>query len=124
MQALSEENTQSVTACIREGGTFTYECIVRDVTGIGLTVWSGESFKCMGSSNMITLTHSLYTNSEQSRPIVCGNFSAMVVGANGSDYISSLTFVGSAELDGTVINCALSGVILVKSITTKIGGKF
>ena len=119
MQAFSGENTQS--KCMLGGTTNNYECTVTDTTSIGLTIWTGDAFKCAESSNQITLTHSRY-NHDSGLSNECGNFSAMSVGVNRSEYTSRLTFFGDTKLNGTTINCTLSNVVLVKKIVVRVGG--
>ena len=109
------------TQCIPEGTPYSYECSVEDMSGIGSTHWLGESFKCMESSNRIRLTHSLYYFGEHA---ACGNFSAVSISiTNRSVYTSKLSFIGDSNLNGTTINCTLSGVILVSKIVVKVAGE-
>ena len=115
VQALSGDATN----CMQEGSIFTYECTVTDTNGIGSTIWSGNAFQCMQSSNQITLTHSRYESGLNS---TCGNFSAVSVGTNGSEYTSRLTFFGDNKLNGTTINCTLSNVHLVATIIVIVNG--
>ena len=116
------EALPALTKCMREGTTFSYECTVEDIVGIGSTNWVGDSFRCAQSLNQIRLAHSLYTNSRESA--VCGNFSAMSIGVSGTEYTSRLSFYGDSKLNGTIINCTFSGVEIVKTIVVRIGGAY
>ena len=109
------------TKCMVEETTFSYECTVEDSFGTGSTNWLGDSFKCAESLNQIRLTHSLFNLKENA---VCGNFSAMSVSVNGSQYTSRLSFYGDLKLNGTIINCTLSSVVLVETIIVKVGGEY
>ena len=103
-------------------GTFIHECTVHDdrLSPLGSTIWAGDTFTCMDSSNQIQLPHSLYKNGVIS---ACGNFSAMSVSVQETEYTSRLTFSGNYTLlNGIGINCTLSGTTLVETFTIKIGG--
>ena len=121
MLGFLDENTLSST-CGLEGSTFSYMCIINDRLGVGSTIWTGQAFKCGESSDQIRLTHSSHHDSGLGGEHKCGNFSAMIVGANGSEYISRLSFYGDSKLNQTTINCTLSGAVLVESIVVKLGG--
>ena len=117
VQALSGAITSSI--CIKEGSALNYECTVNDKLGIGSTIWQGDAFKCIETANQITLLHTALHH----RQFKCGNFSALIVSVNRSEYTSRLTFFGDDyQLNGTTINCTLSGIILVKSIFVKVRG--
>ena len=47
----------------------------------------------------------------------------MSVGVDGTDYTSRLTVTANTGLDGTMINCTISGVVLEGSDTIRVGGK-
>ena len=106
--------------CVQGGRTFSYECTVTDTMGIGLTIWMGDAFHCMESSDEIRLNHRGYDGTGLHS--TCGNFSAISVGVNGSEYTSRLTFFGDVKLNGTTINCTLSDVLLIETIVVKIEG--
>ena len=108
----------NVNLCIQQGIPLSHECTVIDTLGIGSTIWQGDTFECIESSNQITLSHSRYKVGESG---VCGNFSAMSIEVNGSEYTSRLTIYGSI-IETTTINCTLAGAILVQTINVKIGG--
>ena len=111
--------------CVQEGATLNYDCIVEDAEGYGATIWTGDSFKCTDSLNQILLAHSFYT-SEGIATIPAVIFllilsKLMVL----STCTSTLFFFGDSalSLNGTTINCTLSGVFLVKVIAVKVGGE-
>ena len=95
-----------------------YECSVNDTLGIGTTIWLGDAFECMDTSNQIRLTHSEYDSGQSG---VCGDYSAESIGVNGTRYISRLSS-HSSMLNETTINCTLSGVVVVETVTLKIEG--
>ena len=117
VQSLSGENTQST--CVQGGTTNNYECTVTDTSGIGVTFWSGDAFRCVESSDRIALVHYRYDSGLSS---ICGNFSAIIIGVKRSEYTSRLTFLGDTKLNGTIINCTFSDVLLVKQIVVRVGG--
>ena len=111
--------------CMQEGiGTFSHECTVTDslMNPLGSTIWTGNTFNCMDSSNQILLPHYLYAESGVTS--ACGNFSAMSVSVQETEYTSRLSFFGNSllQLDGITINCTLSGTMLVDTITIRVGG--
>ena len=107
------------TFCIQEGTDFNYECTVNDTTNIGSTIWLGDMFPCVESSNQIRLVHSKY---EMGQVGVCGNFSAVSVRVNGSTYTSRLTIQSVTFNQAIIINCTLAGVIVVDSIVVITAG--
>ena len=109
----------TVNLCIQEGSTLNYECTVNDTHGFGSTIWQGDAFKCLEFSNQIILAHSQYESGVSGD---CGNFSAVSVGVSGSEYTSRLIINGSTLDETTVVNCTLSGVVLVESVHVKAGG--
>ena len=91
-----------------------------DSAGIGSTVWRGSAFSCSVSPpNRINLLHSEYTSGTND---TCGDLSAMSVGVIGTNYTSRLTVTANTGLDGTIINCTISGVVLEGSDTIRVGG--
>ena len=107
------------TTCIQEGTDFNYECTVNDTTNIGSTIWLGDMFQCVESSNQIRLVHSKY---EMGQLGVCGNFSAVSVSVSGSAYTSRLSIHSVTFNQTTMINCTLAGVIVVDSIVVITAG--
>ena len=101
------------TTCFQEGSDLNYECTVNDTTNIGSTIWLGDMFQCVESSNQIRLVHSKY---ETGQVGVCGNFSAVSVRVNGSAFTSRLSIHSVTSNQITMINCTLAGVILVETI--------
>ena len=88
--------------------------------GIGSTVWRGSAFSCSGSPpNTINLIHSGYASGAND---TCGDLSAMSIGVDGTNYTSRLTVTANTGLDGTLINCTISGVLLEGSDTIRVGG--
>ena len=98
-----------------------YECTVMDSNGIGTTLWRGGAFSCSGSPpNAINLVHSGYVSGTSA---TCGDLSAMSIGVDGTNYTSRLTVTASTGLDGTMIDCTISNVVLEGSDTIRVGGK-
>ena len=107
----------TVNLCIQEGSTLNYECTVIDSHAFGSTVWQGDAFQCLESLNQISLAHSQYESGVSG---VCGNISAVSVGVSGSEYISRLKINSSTLNETTVINCTLSGAVLMESIVVHV----
>ncbi len=111
--------------CIPEGRKISYECIVTDSTGVGLTVWLGAAFNCPGQSasvNRINLPHFSFNNSVVSES--CGDLNATSVGVSGMNYISNLTLTVTNELNGLSVICSLGGSLDDRIMDIiKIGGK-
>ena len=116
---LPEERTTGL-GCIPDGTTVNYECTVMDSDGIGSTRWVGSAFSCSGSPpNIINLIHSDYVSGTND---ICGDLSATSVSVVGTNYTSRLTVTANTGLDGTMINCTISGVVLEGSDTIRVGG--
>ena len=118
---LPEERTTGL-GCIPDGTRVNYECTVMDsaMNPIGATVWRGSAFSCSGSPpNRISLLHTGYASGTSA---TCGDLSAMSVGVDGTNYTSRLTVTGNTGLDGTMIDCTISGVVLEGSDTIRVGG--
>ena len=116
---LPEERTTGL-GCIPDGTTVNYECTVMDSAGIGSTIWLGSTFSCSGSPpNALNLLHSGYVNGTTA---TCGEMSAISVGVVGTDYTSRLTVTANPGLDGTMINCTISSVLLEGFDTIRVGG--
>ena len=117
---LPEERTTGL-GCIPDGTTVNYECTVMDSNGFGLTRWLGSALSCSGSPpNVISLIHFDYVNGTTSA--TCGDLSAMSVGVDGTNYTSRLTVTANTGLDGTMIDCTISGAVSEGSDTIRVGG--
>ena len=91
-----------------------------DSDGIALTRWQGSAFSCSDSPpNVISLIHPDYVSGTMN---TCGDSSAMSVGVDGTNYTSRLTVTANTGLDGTMINCTISGKTLEGSDTIRVGG--
>ena len=118
---LPEERTTGL-GCIPDDTTVNYECTVMDsaVTPIGTTIWRGGAFSCSGSPpNAISLQHSGYVSGTLA---TCGDLSAISVGVVGTNYTSRLTVTANPGLDGTIIDCTISNVLVEGSDTIRVGG--
>ena len=115
---LPEERTTGL-GCIPDGTTVNYECTVIDSDGSRVTVWQGSAFNCSSSFNSITLLHSRYASGESG---TCGDLSAISIGVVGSKYTSRLTVTANPGLDGTLINCTRSTVLLEGYDAIRVGG--
>ena len=118
---LPEERTTGL-GCIPEGRTVSYQCTVTDTTNppIGSTIWLGSAFNCPSSSSQITLLHPEFVSGVSAS---CGGLTAMSVGVNGTEYTSRLTLTVTTDLNRRMINCTLSGSMLIGSDTIRVGGK-
>ena len=92
-----------------------------DNDGSRVTVWQGSAFNCSSSSNGITLIHPRYTMPSGTSD-TCGDLSAMSIGVVGSNYTSRLTVTANPGLNGTLINCTLSTVLLEGYDAVRVGG--
>ena len=91
-----------------------------DSAGIGSTTWRGSAFRCSGSPpNRINLIHSVYASVVSD---TCGDLSAMSIGVDDTNYTSRLTVTANTGLNGTMINCTISNVVLEGSDTIRVGG--
>ena len=116
---LPKERTTGL-GCIPDGTTVNYDCTVMDSLGVGSTVWRGSAFSCSGSPpNALNLIHSGYVNGTSD---ICGDLSAMSFGIDGSNYTSRLTVTANTGLDGTMIICTISNVVLEGSDAIRVGG--
>ena len=89
---------------------------------IGSTIWRGSAFSCSGSlPNRISLQHSGYA-SRSGTSDTCGDLSGTSVGVNDNNYTSRLTVTANTGLNGTMINCSLTGVLLKGFDTIRVGG--
>ena len=91
-----------------------------DSDGIASTVWRGSAISCSGSPpNRISLIHAGYTSGTSA---TCGDLTAMSVGVDGTNYTSRLTVTANTGLNGTMIDCTISSVLLVGFDTIRVGG--
>ena len=123
MLAFSGEPLTTSIVCLQAGSTFYHECTVSDssLNRLGSTIWTGNTFNCSDLTNQILLPHYSY---EAGVTSACGDFSAMSVSVQGTEYTSRLTFLGnSALLNGTRVNCTKSGTMLVETVIIRVGGK-
>ena len=91
-----------------------------DSSGIAATIWRGSAFSCSGSPpNAINLIHSLYVSGTNA---TCGDLSAMSVDVVGANYTSRLTVTANTGLNGTMIECTISNVVLEGYDTIRVGG--
>ena len=115
---LPEERTTGL-GCIPDGTTVNYQCTVMD-DGSRVTVWLVSAFNCSGSPpNALNLLHAAYTTETSA---TCGDLSGMSVGVDGTNYTSILTVTANTGLDGTLINCTRSTVLLVGYDAIRVGG--
>ena len=90
------------------------------VNPIASTVWRGSAFSCSGSPpNAISLQHSEYATGTSG---TCGDLFATGVVVVGTNYTSRLTVTANTGLDGTMISCTISDVLLEGSDTIRVGG--
>ena len=104
-----------------------YTCTVVDTSGnppIGSTVWRGTAFNCPGSSNVISLRHSLFSTTGASGTCTNGAITAESVGAVDNCFTSRLTLNVSVGLNETTVECTLSGVRVVDSRTVLLTGAY
>ena len=88
--------------------------------GIASTTWRGSAFSCSGSPpNALNLLHSGYATGTSA---TCGDLFAMSIGVDGTNYTSRLTVTANTGLDGTMIDCTISNVVLEGSDTIRVGG--
>ena len=108
------------------GEVVNYTCTIVDTSGnppIGSTVWRGTAFNCPGSSNVISLGHSLF-NTSAGVTDTCngGAITAESVGVVDNCFTSRLMVTVSVELNETTVQCTLSGLRVVGSRTLLIAG--
>ena len=111
-------------ACPRE--VVSYTCTVVDPTGnppIASSLWRGTAFNCPVSANEIYLRHSSFnTSGGVTDTCNSGAITAESVGVVDNCYTSRLMVNVSVGLNGTTVECTLSGVIVVGSRTILIAG--
>ena len=84
------------------------------------TIWLGSAFSCSGNRpNRISLLHAEYASGTSA---TCVDLSGMSVGVVGTNYTSRLTVTANPGLDGTMINCTISTVVLEGYDTIRVGG--
>ena len=107
------------------GEMVNYTCTVVDSGGIGSSLWRGTAFSCPGSSNLITLAHSSFNTSGGVRGMCnSGAITAESVGVVDNCYTSRLMVTVSVGLNGTTVECTLSGVRVVGSSTILLTGAY
>ena len=109
----------------RPGEVVNYTCTVVDTSGnppIGSTFWRGTAFNCPGSANRISLSHLSFNTSGDSGSCNSGAITAESVNVVDNCYTSRLMVTISPALNGTTVECTLSGVIAVGSRTLLIPG--
>ena len=120
---LPQERTTGLR-CIPEGRNVSYQCTVIDASDplIGSTVWLGNALDCPSSSSQISLQHSQFKSGSR---MICGASFASFTEKNITlmEYTSVLNLTAAKELDGKMINCSLSGSLLIGSDTIRVGGK-
>ena len=107
------------------GEVVNYTCTVVDTSDnppIGFSVWRGTAFDCPGSSNRISLGHSIFRTSGTSGSCNNGAITAESVGVVDNCYTSRLVVTVSSALNGTTVECTLSGARVVGSRTIPIAG--
>ena len=104
------------------GEVVNYTCTIVDSAGIGSTFWRGSAFNRPTSSNVISLTHSLFSTTGASDTCTGGAITAESVNVVDNCYTSRLMVTVSVGLNGTTVECTLSGVIVVGSRTLLIAG--
>ena len=103
----------------RPGEVVNYTCTVVDNAGTGSTFWKGRAFNCP-PSNIVSLSHQLFNIGGDSG--TCGAITAESVGVVDNCYTSRLMVTVSPALNGTTVECTLSGVRVVGSRTILIAG--
>ena len=100
------------------GEVVNYTCTVVDPGNppIAVTIWRGTAFNCNG--DIITLIHSQFNTSGSSGTCNSGAITAEV----DNCYTSRLMVTVSSALNGTTVECTLSGVRVVGSCTIPITG--
>ena len=113
------ENAGRQYAC--PGEVVNYTCTVVDTSNppIGSTFWRGTAFNCPGSANVILLGHSSFSTSGATGTCTGGAITAESVGVVDNCYTSRLMVTVSVGLNGTAVECTLSGVRVVGSRTIR-----
>ena len=110
------------------GEVVNYTCTIVDTSGnppIGSSVWRGTAFDCPGSSNEISLRHSLFSTSGASAgTCTSGALTAESVGVVDNCFTSKLMVNVSSGLNETTVECTLSGVRVVGSRTILLTGAY
>ena len=103
-----------------------YTCTVVDTSNppIGSSLWRGTAFNCPVSSNTISLRHSLFSTSGATGTCTNGAITAESVGVVDNCYTSRLMVTVNPALNGTTVECTLSGVRVVGSRTLLIPGMY
>ena len=112
---------------VRPGEVVNYTCTFVDPTNppIGSSVWRGTALNCPGSVNGISLGHSL-SNTSGGATDTCtsGAITAESVNVVDNCYTSRLMVTISPALNGTTVECTLSGVRVVGNHTILIAGMY
>ena len=100
-----------------------YTCTVVDPNApiLSLTIWRGTALDCP-PSNTISLSHSLYNTTGTSVSCAGGAITAESVGVVNNCFTSRVMVTVSPALNGTTVECTLSGVRVVGSRTILISG--
>ena len=108
------------------GEVVNYTCTIVDTSGnppIGSSLWRGTAFNCPATSNVISLSHPLFsTSGGTSGTCTSGAITAESVGVVDNCYTSRLMVTVSPALNETTVECTLSGVRVVGSRTILIAG--
>ena len=103
-----------------------YTCTIVDTSGnppIGFSVWRGTAFNCPVVFNEISLRHSSFnTSGGATGTCASGAITAESVGVADNCYTSRLMVTVTPALNGSTVECTLSGVRAVGSRTILIAG--
>ena len=113
-------------ACPGEVVSYTCTVVEPNSPPIGSSVWRGTAFNCpslQGVSNEILLRHSLFnTSSGANGTCTNGAITAESVGVVDNCFTSRLMVTVSSGLNGTTVECTLSGLRVVGSHIIPIAG--
>jgi hypothetical protein len=104
MEKIMEVSTNNNNYCVCLGDTVTYECTVVGDNG-GITVWTGDFFRCPNGKREIGLVHNDFT---RERVYTCndGNVVGRIVRAENGSYTSQLNVTLTPDLVKKSIECA------------------
>ena len=97
-----------------------YTCTVVDSAGIASSFWRGTAFNCP-PLNATIIQHSQF-NDGTSATCTNGAITAETVSVVDNCYTSRLMVTVSPALNGTTVECTLSGVRVVGNCTILIAG--
>jgi hypothetical protein len=105
-----KENIMDVSMnndCLCPGDTVTYECTVIGDNG-GITVWTGDFFRCPNGEREIGLVHNDFASGQRVRMYMCndGNVVGRIVRAENGGYTSQLNVTLTSYSVGQSIECA------------------